>query len=239
MEDNLADAVEVLPRLGQAGIKRVINGPMIFSPDLGAAARPISRASRLFLRGRRDVRLQPGRRHRQGACRVDRRGRALDRCQPWDVARFGGWAGKGFTARPHRVFLRAPHPPHLPRPGIRGGRPMRTFPAHDREAAAARCSACSFGNEYRSGTQGSRRGAADRYRLRPQNWFDAVGRECRATREGVGPVRGVDLRQIRGDRSRRGQLARRAPGRPQSRRSDAPCSAPCSRPRAGSSPTSP
>ena len=34
MEENLALAIQRIPALGTAGVKRVINGPMIFSPDL-------------------------------------------------------------------------------------------------------------------------------------------------------------------------------------------------------------
>lgn len=40
MEENLAMAVEVLPCLGTVGVKRVVNGPMIFSPDLAPLLGP-------------------------------------------------------------------------------------------------------------------------------------------------------------------------------------------------------
>ena len=40
MEHNLAQMVEVVPVLGRAGIKRVVNGPMIFSPDLNPLVGP-------------------------------------------------------------------------------------------------------------------------------------------------------------------------------------------------------
>ncbi|MCP5093490.1 MAG: FAD-binding oxidoreductase, partial [Gammaproteobacteria bacterium] len=40
MEDNLLQAVERIPCLESTGIKRVLNGPMIFSPDLGPLLGP-------------------------------------------------------------------------------------------------------------------------------------------------------------------------------------------------------
>ena len=40
MEHNMAQAVECVPVLGRAGIRRVVNGPMIFSPDLNPLIGP-------------------------------------------------------------------------------------------------------------------------------------------------------------------------------------------------------
>ena len=41
MEHNMAHAVQSVPVLGRAGIKRVVNGPMIFSPDLNPLVGPL------------------------------------------------------------------------------------------------------------------------------------------------------------------------------------------------------
>jgi dimethylglycine dehydrogenase len=65
IEANIARAVETLPCLERAGIKRVINGPMIFSPDLGpllgpypgSAAWSLSGAAKLLLCLRRHERF--------------------------------------------------------------------------------------------------------------------------------------------------------------------------------------
>ena len=40
MEWNFEKSVEIMPCLAEAGVKRVINGPMIFSPDLGPLIGP-------------------------------------------------------------------------------------------------------------------------------------------------------------------------------------------------------
>ena len=79
MELNFLRAVDSMPPLGEAGIKRIINGPMIFSPDLGSAARPLPGPEELHLRLRRDDRLQSGRRHRPGDRPLDHRRRAEPR----------------------------------------------------------------------------------------------------------------------------------------------------------------
>ncbi len=76
---NFEKAVELMPCLADAGIKRIINGPMIFSPDLGPLIGPHPGTAQLLLRQRRDGRLQPGRRHRPRARRVDHPGRTRDR----------------------------------------------------------------------------------------------------------------------------------------------------------------
>ena len=41
MEHNMAQAIESVPVLGRAGIRRVVNGPMIFSPDLNPLVGPL------------------------------------------------------------------------------------------------------------------------------------------------------------------------------------------------------
>ena len=42
MEWNFQKSVEIMPCLAEAGVKRIINGPMIFSPDLGPLIGPPS-----------------------------------------------------------------------------------------------------------------------------------------------------------------------------------------------------
>ncbi|MGB0969219.1 MAG: NAD(P)/FAD-dependent oxidoreductase, partial [Halocynthiibacter sp.] len=41
IEDNMMNAIERLPAVGEAGIKRVINGPMIWSPDANVLFGPV------------------------------------------------------------------------------------------------------------------------------------------------------------------------------------------------------
>lgn len=50
MEVNFADAVNRIPALGRAGIKRVINGPMIFSPTFPRCSGPIRASAAISAR---------------------------------------------------------------------------------------------------------------------------------------------------------------------------------------------
>jgi dimethylglycine dehydrogenase len=56
MEENIEQSIQIMPCLAEAGIKRVINGPMIFSPDLGPLIGPHPAVTKLFLRQWRDGR---------------------------------------------------------------------------------------------------------------------------------------------------------------------------------------
>ena len=52
MEWHFEKSMELMPCLASAGIKRVINGPMIFSPDLGPLLGPHPSLTQLLLRKR-------------------------------------------------------------------------------------------------------------------------------------------------------------------------------------------
>ena len=73
MEWNFEKSVEIMPCLAEAGVKRVINGPMIFSPDLSPLDRPAPGLAQLFLRQWCDGRVQSGCGHRAGDLGMDHR----------------------------------------------------------------------------------------------------------------------------------------------------------------------
>ena len=49
IEPNMLRAIDRVPVVGTAGIKRVINGPMIWSPDSSALFGPVPELQGLFL----------------------------------------------------------------------------------------------------------------------------------------------------------------------------------------------
>src|SRR6266404_3060181 len=186
IEANIARAVQALPCLETAGIKRVINGPMIFSPDLGPLLGPY-----------------PGLKGYLCACGVMsgfNQGGGIGKViaewiiegEPsidvffWDVTRFGDWAGKRFTRERTKFFYEHRTDIVYPFQEFTAGRPIRTFPIHDRLADRGAVFGFNFGFEYplwfvRKGEQ-----PVDCYGYGRGNWFDAVGEECRAIRDGVG-----------------------------------------------------
>jgi dimethylglycine dehydrogenase len=107
---------------------------------------------------------------------------------PWDLARFGDWAGKAFTrARAldcyaHRFKI------HFPYEEREAGRPVRTRPAYARQKQLGGVFGLNYGWEHPLWFAGEGVEAVDEYGFERQSWFGPVGAECRALREGVGVI---------------------------------------------------
>ncbi|MFO1058647.1 MAG: FAD-dependent oxidoreductase [Dongiaceae bacterium] len=186
MEGVLARAVAALPCLATAGIKRVINGPMIFSPDLGPLLGPWpGRRNYICAAGVMTGFNQGGGIGRVIAEWIIEGEPGLD-VSFWDVARFGDWAGRGYTKARTRYHYENRTRLTYPCQEYAAGRPIRTFPIHDRLAARGAVFGFSFGSEVPLWYARPGEAAEDRYGYGRGNWFAAVGEECRAVAEGVG-----------------------------------------------------
>jgi dimethylglycine dehydrogenase len=186
MEENLQLAVQRLPCLGTAGIKRVINGPMIFSPDLGPLLGPYPGKRGYFCAaGVMTGFNQSGGIGKVVAEWIIEGEPSLD-IFSWDVARFGEWAGMSFTKARTKYFYE--HRSHrvYPYQQFPAGRPVRTFPLYDRLKAAGAVFGESFGFETPLWFARNGEPQEDRYCYERQNWFDTVGEEARAVRSAVG-----------------------------------------------------
>lgn len=186
MEENFAMAVEVLPCLGTAGVKRVINGPMIFSPDLAPLLGPYpGKRGYVCAAGVMTGFNQGGGVGRTIAEWIIEGEPSLD-VTAWDVARYGGWAGRSFTKARTGYFYE--HRSHRIYPGQQfpAGRPVRTSPVHGRLRERGAVYGESFGLEIPLWFARGGEAREDRYAYGRQNWFDAVCEEARAVRHGVG-----------------------------------------------------
>ena len=200
IEENMLRAIARVPAVGAAGVKKVINGPMIWSPDSAALFGPVPELQQLFLLHR----------HHSGLLAVGRASGKLAaewmiEGEPsldmfgWDLARFGNWAGKAFTkARvqdqySHRFKI------HFPNEERAAGRPVRTRPAYAMQKEIGGV----FGLNYRLGASAvvRCRGRAARrdHRLHPAELVGAgrarsahAARQCRGHRH-------LQLRQICGE----------------------------------------
>jgi dimethylglycine dehydrogenase len=185
MEANLARAIEAMPCLETTGIKRVINGPMIFSPDLGPLLGPYPGLKNYFCA----CGVMSGFNQGGGIGKV--LAEWIIEGEPsldvffWDVARFGDWAGKRYTRERTRFFYEHRTDIVYPFQEFGAGRPMRTFPIHDRLAGAGAVFGLNYGFEYPLWYARKGEAQADRYGYGRGNWFEAVGEECRAVRGGV------------------------------------------------------
>ena len=186
MEDNFALAAEVMPVIGSAGIKRVVNGPMIFSPDLGPLVGPYPGLCNYFCA----CGVMTG--FNQGAGIGLMLAQWIMEGEPgmdincWDVARYGGYANRDYTLAKTRYWYEHRQDRVYPYQEIDAGRPLAKRPAYDIQAEAGAVFGEAFGWEHALWYARPSDDARDIYSFRRGNWHDAVGEECRATGEGVG-----------------------------------------------------
>jgi dimethylglycine dehydrogenase len=139
--------VERIPCLGTSGIKRVVNGPMIFSPDLGPLLGPYPGKRGYFCAaGVMTGFNQGGGIGKVIAEWIIEGERSLDIFN-WDVSRFGPWAGKAYTKARTKYFYE--HRSHrvYPHQQFDAGRPVRTFPIYDQLKAEGAVFGETFGFE--------------------------------------------------------------------------------------------
>ena len=186
--DNVMRACDRLPLLAEAGVKRVINGPMIWSPDSSALVGPVPELKNYFCCNG----IIPGFSQSGGlglaiAQWIIQGEPEYDLFQ-WDVARYDEWADKTFTkARAfdcysHRFKI------HFPYEERDAGRPIKTRPVYETQKQKGAVFGLSYGWEHPlwyapEGTEQS-----ETYGFERQNWFAPVAAECKALRERVGII---------------------------------------------------
>ncbi|GAA5068999.1 FAD-dependent oxidoreductase [Roseibacterium beibuensis] len=185
IEDNVMRAIDRVPVIGTAGIKRVINGPMIWSPDSAALMGPVPELPGYFCcNGIIPGFSQSGGLGRLAAEWMVEGEPSLDMFG-WDLARFGAWAGKDFTkARvgdqyAHRFKI------HFPGEEREAGRPVRTRPVYEMQSSMGAVFGLNYGWEHPLYFDADTPDSAGFTR---QPWWDSVGREARALRETGGII---------------------------------------------------
>ncbi len=186
IERNLAQAVESIPVLGTAGIKRVVNGPMIFSPDLNPLLGPYPGLANYWCAcGVMTAFSQAGAIGKLLSNWMMEDDPGLDVFM-WDVTRFGPWAGKSYTrartADMYSTRFKTIYPYEF-RPA---GRPVKTTPIYETQEARGAVFGANYGLEYPLWYATGGAEQADDFTFRRPNWFACVGEECRALRSAVG-----------------------------------------------------
>ncbi len=186
--ENLERAWERLPVLAEAGVKRVINGPMIWSPDSSALFGPVPELSNYYCCNG----IIPGFSQSGGlgmllAQWIVEGEPELD-LFPWDLARYGDWADRSFTRS--RVFDCYTHrfKIHYPYEERDAGRPVRTRPVFATQQQMGAVFGLNYGWEHPLWFAGEGQHCQESYGFERQNWFEPVGDECRALRESVGII---------------------------------------------------
>ncbi|MFC3322549.1 GcvT family protein [Mesorhizobium cantuariense] len=186
MDRNFEVAMDRMPCLGEAGIKRVINGPMIFSPDLGPLLGPHPELKNYFCA----CGVMSGLNQGAGIGKVISEwivdGEPEMDVNFWDVARFGRWAGKRFTFERTKYYYENRQERPYPHLECAAGRPLRTFPAY--AAQKARGAVFGFNNGWEQPLWFARPSDEQRdiFGYSRQNWWKTVGEECKAVRRAAG-----------------------------------------------------
>ena len=185
MEWNFEQAVGMMPCLAKAGIKRVINGPMIFSPDLAPLLGPHPALRNYYCANG----VMTGFNQGPGVGKVladwiVEGDPGLD-AFAWDVARFGDWAPGAFTEARTRYFYEHRCERGYPAQEIEAGRPVSPMPIQEKLAGAGAVFGFSFGNEHVNWFA-PLPGQCDTLSYRQPNWWQPVADEGRRIRETAG-----------------------------------------------------
>lgn len=186
--DNIMRAMDRVPAAAEVGVKRVINGPMIWSPDSSALYGPIPELKGYFCcNGIIPGFSQSGGLGLMSAQWIVEGEPELDMF-PWDVARFGHWADKGFTKARVQDQYANRFKIHFPYEERDAGRPMRMRPVYEKQKSMGAAFGLNYGWEHPLWFAGDGVEGAEDYGFDRQDWFEPVGAECRALRDSVGVI---------------------------------------------------
>ena len=188
IEPNMMRAIDRVPAVGEAGIKRVINGPMIWSPDSNVLFGPVPELNNYFCCNG----IIPGFSQSGGmgllAADWIVTGETRYDMFAWDMARFGDWADKAFThARVGDQYANR-FKIHFPNEERAAGRPVRVRDTYEMQTDLGAVFGLNYGWEHPL-YYGATPGAEDHTEgFTRQDWWDQVGKECRMLREHAGII---------------------------------------------------
>jgi dimethylglycine dehydrogenase len=188
IEENVMRAINRVPVIGIAGIKRVINGPMIWSPDSAALFGPVPELSNYFCCNG----IIPGFSQSGGLGKLAAEwmieGEPTLDIFAWDLARFGHWADAAFTkARVHDAYTTR-FKIHFPNEERGAGRPVRTRPAYAMQKEMGAVFGLNFGWEHPLWYAADGEPREETIGYVRQNWWKPVGREALMLREKAGII---------------------------------------------------
>ena len=188
ISENLLRAMERVPDAATVGIKRVINGPMIWSPDSSALYGPVPELTNYFC----CCGIIPGFSQSGGLGLATAQwiidGEPELDMFPWDMARFGAWADKDFTRARVADQYANRFKIHFPYEERTAGRPLRTRPIYETQKQMGGVFGLSYGWEHPLWFAPKGVAQTEDYGYTRQAWFEPVGKECLALRNGVGVI---------------------------------------------------
>jgi dimethylglycine dehydrogenase len=188
IEENVSRAMTRIPVAATAGIKRVINGPMIWSPDSAALFGPVPELKNYFC----CCGIIPGFSQSGGLGKLAAEwmieGEPSLDMFGWDLARFGHWATRDFTKARVRDQYANRFKIHFPTEERAAGRPVRTRPAYDLQRQMGAIFGLNFGWEHPLWFSADGEPREETVGFTRQNWWAPVGREALMLREHAGII---------------------------------------------------
>ena len=185
--ENVMRAIDRVPAAAEAGVKRVINGPMIWSPDSNALFGPVPELRNYFCCNG----IIPGFSQSGGlgllAAQWMIEGEPEWDMFAWDLARFGDWADKAFTKARVRDQYMHRFKIHFPNEERAAGRPAMTRPAYEMQGGMGAVFGLNAGWEHPLWFADGP-GTEDTNGFARQNWFEPVGREAAMLRDALGVI---------------------------------------------------
>lgn len=186
--ENVMRAMERVPVAADAGIKRVINGPMIWSPDSNVILGPVPEKKGYFMCGG----IIPGFSQSAGMGLMVAQWITTGEMQydmfAWDMARFGEWANdRAFVKAKVRDVYAHRFAIHYPNEERAAGRPLRTRPVYEVQKQMGAVFGLNYGWEHPQWFADAP-GVQDSNGFTRQNWWGPVGEECRMLRARAGII---------------------------------------------------
>ena len=185
IEDIAAQCMARVPAVGEGGIKRIVNGPITFTPDANPLIGPAFDLTNAWLLTGSSMGVMEGGGAGQFLARWIMDGEPPADALAIDSRRFGGYADREFrVAKAVECFAAqfGIHYPHEERPA---GRDRRLSPIHERLRSLGAVFGSAYGWERPNWFARDGEAAQSTLSFQRANWFGAVAEECRRASENV------------------------------------------------------
>ncbi|NBT28198.1 MAG: FAD-dependent oxidoreductase, partial [Gammaproteobacteria bacterium] len=184
LETSLEHAAERIPCWTNAGIKRVVNGPITHTPDGGFLLGPAEGLRNYWLCCGASIGITQGPGCGKYLAQWMVHGQTEINVRDMDPRRYGKWASGDYAIAKSIDEYQQMYQPHLPGEYRDAGRPTRVTPLYEPLKKAGALYGDTFGWERAKWYAPA--DVTEEFGFRRNNSFEFVAEECRAVRERVG-----------------------------------------------------
>jgi len=181
---SLEYAMQRIPAFAEAGIKRVVSGPITHTPDGGFLLGPAAGLSNYWMCCGASIGITQGAGAGKYLAQWMVHGQTEINMANMDPRRYGEWTMGQYMLDKSIDEYQQMYQVHYPGEHRDAGRPVKTSPVYDKLAADGAQFADVFGWERAKWFAPA--GMREEYGFRRCNWFDVVAKECEAVRDRVG-----------------------------------------------------